>query len=255
MKKIILNTLFILLAVVFIVPVILTIGFSFLSENSPSVQNYMDLLFGAFGFYPAFWNSVFYAVATVIFELVIIVPCAFAFATARFRGKGVLFIFYIILMMMPLQVTLLPNYIGLRDMGLLDTRLCIILPAIFSPLGVVIMRQYMQGINTSIIEAARLETSSSIRVLISCVVPQIKICIFAVAVFVFAESWNMLEQPMIFLKNEGLKNLSVFISTAENYVGDILYPASVIFFIPVLLLYSFFSDYLEKGLTFGDLAR
>lgn len=255
MKKMFLNALFFLLAAVFFLPVAATVMISFISENTFSAQNYMDLLFDCFIFYPAFWNSVLYAGITVIIELFIIIPCAFAFISVSFKGKNILFIFYVVLMMMPLQVTILPNYIGLRDLGLLDTRLCIILPAVFSPFGVVIMRQYMQGINVSVIEAMRLETNSIIRILLNSVVSQVKICIFAVAVFIFAESWNMLEQPMLFLKSVDLQNLSVFISGAENYYGNILFSASVIFFIPVLLLYSFFNDYIETGLTFGDLSK
>lgn len=255
MKKNIIYSLYFLLAAVFFLPVVATVIFSFSTEESFGFQNYIDLLFDCFVFYPAFWNSVFYAGITVLIELIIIIPCAFAFVSAKFKGKDVLLVFYVVLMMMPLQVTILPNYIGLRDLRLLDTHLCIILPAVFSPFGIVVMRQYMQGMDNSIIEAIRLETNSMMRVLIHCVIPQVKICIFAVAIFIFAESWNMLEQPMLFLKSENLQNLSVFISKAENYGGEVLFPASVIFFIPVLLLYSFFNDYLEKGLTFGDLAK
>lgn len=255
MKKIALSALFLMLAAVFLLPVIATIIFSFYSGKSITLQNYIDLLFDAFAFYPAFWNSVLYAGVIVIIQLFVVIPCAFGFANARFIGKNALFVFYIILMMMPLQVTILPNFIGLRDLGLIDTRLAVILPAIFSPFGVVVMYQYMQGMNNSIIEAARIETNSIIKIIFHTVVPQVKICIFAVAVFIFAETWNMLEQPMIFLRDERLQNLSVFVSEAEKYAGNILFPASVIFFIPVLILYSFFSDYLEKGLTFGELAK
>lgn len=255
MKKIVINIMFIVLAVLFFLPVIVTITFSFYSEKSISAKNYIDLLFDCFIFYPAFWNSVLYAGVTTIIELFIIIPCAFAFTYAKFKGKGILFMFYVVLMMMPLQVTILPNYIGLRDLRLLDTRLCIILPAVFSPFGVVAVHQYMQGINDSVIEAARLETNSIIRILMHCIIPQVKACIFAAAVFIFSEGWNMLEQPMFYIKNEALQNLSVFISKADNYHGDILFPASVIFFIPALLLYSFFSGYLEKGLTFEDIIK
>ena len=84
---------------------------------------------------------------------------------------------------MPLQVTILPIYIGLRDMGFINTRWGIILPAIFSPFGVVVMRQYMHGINNSVIEAMRIETNSIVRIIVSAVIPQMKICIFAVNLF------------------------------------------------------------------------
>ena len=248
MKKLI-SLICLLLAAVFIVPVIATVLLSFTN----GFQGYIDLLFDCFVFYPMFWNSVIYAAVITIVQLLIIIPCAFGFSQAKFKCKGVLFTFYIVLMMMPLQVTILPNYIGLRDMGLIDTPFGIILPMIFSPFGVVVMNQYMKNINNSVIEAARLETNSVIRIIITSVVPQMRVCIFAVVLFTFAECWNMVEQPMLFLKNDNLKTLSVFITNAQNYDGDVLFPAAVIFIIPTFLLYLFFNENLEKGLTLGEI--
>ena len=247
MKRVI-AVVFSLLAVVSILPVIATILLSF----SNGFQCYIDLLFDCFVFYPMFWNSVIYAAVITIVQLLVIIPCAFGFSQAKFKGKGVLFTFYIVLMMMPLQVTILPNYIGLRDMGLIDTPLGIILPMIFSPFGVVVMHQYMKNIDNSVIEATRLETSSVIRVMLTSVIPQMRVCIFAVVLFTFADCWNMVEQPMLFLKDDSLKTLSVFITIAQNYEGEVLFPAAVIFIIPVLLLYLFFNENLEKGLTLGE---
>lgn len=246
--KIVIPVIFSLLAVVFVLPVIATILLSF----SSGFQGYIDLLFDCFVFYPMFWNSVIYAAVITIVQLLVIIPCAFGFSQAKFKGKGMLFTFYIVLMMMPLQVTILPNYIGLRDMGLIDTPLGIILPMIFSPFGVVVMHQYMKNIDNSVIEATRLETSSVIRVMLTSVIPQMRVCIFAVVLFTFADCWNMVEQPMLFLKDESLKTLSVFITNAPNYEGDVLFPAAVIFIVPVLLLYLFFNENLEKGLTLGE---
>lgn len=253
MKKLI-GIIFALMSAVFVLPVLATVFLSFYSEGALTLQEYNDLLFDCFVFYPMFWNSVLYAAAITLAQLIVIIPCAFGFSQAKFKGKGVLFVFYIVLMMMPLQVTILPNYIGLRDMGLINTPWGIILPMIFSPFGVVVMHQYMKNTDTSVIEATRLETSSIFRVIITSVIPQLKVCIFAVVLFVFADCWNMVEQPMLFLTDDGLKTLSVFISNAQIYTGAVLFPAAVIFLIPVLFLYLFFSDSLEKGLTLGELS-
>ena len=246
--------IFTVLALIFILPVAATAVMSFTPEGSPSLQGYTDLLFDCFVFYPMFWNSLLYAVAITLVQLLIIIPCAFGFSQSKFRGKGALFVFYIILMMMPLQVTILPNYIGLRDMGLIDHPLGIILPMIFSPFGVVVMHQYMKNIDNSVIEATRLETNSIFRVIFTSVIPQLRVCIFAVVLFVFADCWNMVEQSMLFLKDDSLKTLSVFITNAQDYEGMVLFPAAVIFLIPVLILYLFFNENLEKGLTLGDLS-
>lgn len=247
----IVSALTLILALVFVLPVAATVVYSLKTDGGIFV-GYKQLLFDCFTFYPMFWNSVVYAAVITAAELVIIIPCAFGFANARFRGKGVLFVFYIILMMMPLQVTILPNYIGLRDMNLIDTPFAIILPMVFSPFGVVVMHQYMKNINKSVIEATRLETSSVVRVIITSVIPQMRVCISAVVLFVFADCWNMLEQPMLFLKDDRLKTLSVFIAQSGSLPDSVLFAASVIFIIPIFLLYLFFSENLEKGLTLGE---
>ncbi len=234
----------IIMAGVFVVPVIMTCY--------RSAGHYTELLLDCFVLYPMFWNGIFYAVIISVLQMLVIIPCAFGMVSCSFRGKKVLFFVYVMLMMMPFQVTMLPNYIGLREMGLLNTRAGIILPMVFSPFGLVVMYQYMKNINTSIIEAARLETKSLLTVLWHGVIPQIKSCITAVFLFIFAESYNMLEQPLLFLKEEAQKNLTVFISEADKYSGEILFPAAVIYMLPVIFLFIFMAEDLEKGVHFGD---
>lgn len=249
MIKRILRFALLLLAAVFFLPTLATILLSFYPGESIGFIGYDDLFFDCFTFYKMFWNSVIYAYIITALQLLVILPAAFAFSVAKFRGKEALFFFYMILMMMPLQVMILPNYIGLRDMGILNTRAGIILPMVFSPFGVVVLRQYMKNIDTSAIEAMRLETNSVLRILLHSIVPQVKVCLYAVAIFVFAECWNMLEQPMLLLQDENLKTLTVFFSNTAQYGEHILYPASVLFMIPILLLYLFFHKELERGLT------
>ncbi len=250
--KPLLRFLLLLLAGGFFLPTLATILLSFFPNGQASFLGYDELFFNCFKFYKMFWNSVSYAYIITALHLVIILPAAFAFSFAKFKGKELLFFFYIILMMMPLQVMILPNYIGLRDMGILNTRAGIILPMIFSPFGVVVLRQYMKGMNASVIEAVRLETDSIVRILLHAVAPQVKVCLYAVGIFVFAECWNMLEQPMLLLQDENLKTLTVFFSNPEQYGDLVLYPASVLFMVPILLLYLFFHKELERGLTLHD---
>lgn len=254
MKKVIIGVIFVLLGLVLLLPMAATVVFSFLPYGELSLQGYADLLFDCFVFYPMFWNSVFYALAITAAQLAVIILFALGFSQVKFKGKGVLFMFYIVLMMMPLQVTILPNYIGLRDMNLINTPYGIILPMIFSPFGAVVMHQYMKSIDGSVIEAMRLETNSVFRIILTSVIPQLKVCMFAVILFVFADCWNMVEQPMLFLKDDNLKTLSVFITNAEKYEGAVLFPAAVIFIIPILILYLLFNEHLEKGLTLGEMS-
>lgn len=247
-KKILMFIFTFSLMIVFAIPIIITITSSFNSENGKN--GYIELLFNCFSFYPAFWNSVLYTVTITVMQLIIVIPAAFAFTQIKSKLISVTFFLYIVLMMTPLQVTLLPVYIGLRDLNLLDTRYGIIIPMIFSPMYAVIVKQYMNSINASIIDALMLETNSVFRVIISGIIPQIKPCIFAVILFSVAETWNMLEQPMQFLKQDKFMPLSVFINKSAEYGNGIMLSASVIYIIPMLLLYGYFIVNVKNNLKF-----
>lgn len=251
MKRILLHILYAVLALTFAFPVVYTFILSIEGFDSITA-GYSELLFNCFSFYPSFWNSVLYTIVIIILQLIVIIPTALAFIQLRAKVFNFVFFLYIILMMMPLQVTLLPIYIGLRDFNMLDTRIGIILPMAFSPMYVIILKQFMNTINTSVIEAITLETNSLFRVIISGVIPQIKPCIYAVVLFSVAETWNMFEEPVHFLKNSDLMPLSVFISKISSYDNGMIYCASVICIIPMLLLFSLFSDYLKKGIVINN---
>ena len=237
-----------LAGIVFLVPVVLTVTGSFLIDRNVSVAGYRELFLNCFPFYRMFWNSVLYAVSVTVGSILISVPAAYAFKFASFPGKRVLYVLYMVLMMMPLQVMLLPNYIGLRDLKLLNTPYAIILPLLFSPLSVVILHQYMRECDVQVVEAARLETNSCVKIIWHCIVPQIRVCIFAVALLVFAETWNLVEQPLLYLNEDKWRNLSLLFSEAERYEAEVLLPAAVLFMVPVLLWYLLFHDELKKGL-------
>lgn len=250
-KRVCTRLLFLLLflgGVIFLIPVVLTVIGSFLLERCFTLYGYKELFWDCFPFYRMFWNSVLYAGSVTVGAVVIAIPAAYAFKFAKFPGKRVLYVVYIILMMMPLQVMLLPNYIGLRDLKLLNTPYAIILPLLFSPLGVVILHQYMRECDVQMVEAARLETNSCLRVIWHCIVPQIRVCIFAVALLIFAETWNLVEQPLLYLNEDKWRNLSLLFSEPERYQAEVLLPAAVLFMIPVFLWYLLFHKELKKGL-------
>lgn len=245
-----LKFILLLMAAAFITPIIMALLYSVIHDGRLSLNGYKDLFFDCFVFYRLFWNSVLYSCIITILQLSINVLAAFGLHFSKFKGKNFLFMLYIILMMMPLQVMILPNYLGLRDMNLINTELAIILPLLFSPLSLVVLYQYMRGINLDIIEASRLETNSIGKILYFALLPQIRICIYAVALFIFAECWSLVEQPMLFIRQYQLKTLTIFLSETDKYSNTILLSASVIFMVPVLLFYMFFHDELEKGLKF-----
>lgn len=237
----------------FLLPVIFTVIKSLTQSGPISAEGYYLLLFECFPFYRMFWNSVLYSLSVTVGSLMIAIPAAFAFKFAQFRAKNVIFLLYIVIMLMPIQVMVLPNYIGLRDLKLIDTPFAIILPLIFSPMAVVVLHQYLRECDVQVVEAARLETNSVILVILHCILPQIRVCVFAVGLLVFAETWNLLEPALLFLNDDKWRNLSVMFADRELYQPGVILPASVLFMIPVLLAYMYFSD--ELQITIREVKR
>ncbi len=151
-------------------------------------------------------------------------------------------------MLMPLQTTLLPNYIGLRDLGLLDTRKALLLPMICSPFAIYLMCRYMEGISDENWEAARLETDSLFQILFCVVFPQMRACVAAVFVFMFAEGFNMIEQPLYYVKQDKLKPLSIITDSMQAGEEKLIYAIGIVCMIPLLFLYGFYEEELADGL-------
>ena len=153
-------------------------------------------------------------------------------------------------MLMPLQTTLLPNYIGLRDLDMLDKPEALVLPMLVSPFSIYLMYQYMDSVPCEGFEAARLETGSVFRILWFVIVPQVRTCIVAVFVFMFVEGFNMVEQPMYFVKKETLKPLSVLSESLTDANRHLIFAAGILCMVPMLLLYGFYEKKLTEGLGY-----
>lgn len=164
MKKIIWYIFLCIIALLFAAPILMTILRSFYTDTI-SMDKWKELLFNCFSFYRVFWNSCFYAICISLLQIILGIPCAFGLYMINNKiTKCFVFICWLI-MLMPPQITLLPNYIGLRDMGMLDTRIGVVLTMTFSTFVVVMVYQYLKGIDESYVEAARMETSSIIKVI------------------------------------------------------------------------------------------
>ena len=235
MKKIIWYIFLCIIALLFAAPILMTILRSFYTDTI-SMDKWKELLFNCFSFYRVFWNSCFYAICISLLQIILGIPCAFGLYMINNKiTKCFVFICWLI-MLMPPQITLLPNYIGLRDMGMLDTRIGVVLTMTFSTFVVVMVYQYLKGIDESYVEAARMETSSIIKVIWYIVMPTIKPAVLALFLFSFTDSYNMLEQPMFFIKDIRKQNLVIFISKVAD-TGKMFFPAAVIFMIPLIIIY------------------
>ncbi len=214
-----------------------------------SLDQYIKVLIKETKYLNYFWNSIFITAFILIGQVIIASMAAFAFSIYTFKGKEHLFFVYIIVMMMPFQVTLVPNYIISGNLGLLGNWSSLILPGIFSAFGVFLLRQFMASIPKSYIEAARQEGVNDFKIYTYIVLPLSKSGIAALILLAGVDNWNMVEQPLIFLSDIGLYPLSLVLSRINSQEAGIGFAASFIFMIPFLLLFLHKEDSLISGIS------
>ena len=226
-----------------ILPVIFTAAKSF----SPAA-GYFDFFIWKPLYLKAFLNSALIAGVCALGSAAVASFASYVFAKVKFRGREILFYLYIIVMMMPFQVTLLPQYIVSRRLFLYDTPAALILPGIFTPFAVFLLTQIVKTIPDYLIEAARLETKSTFIIIVRVILPQVKAGIICVIVLNFTEYWNMTAEPLVLMETISKYPLSVRIPEMLSKGDAGAAAASVIFLIPPLILYLFFKDEIGDGL-------
>lgn len=220
-----------------------------LFPNYPTFQNYLELLFDKPDFYVVFFQSMKIVGITLAGQLLIGVPAAWAFAQFRFPGKNVLFTCYIILMMMPFQVTMLSNYLVLNKLGLINTSWSVILPGIFSTFPVFLIYRAFSGIPKGLLEAARIDGAGEWQLFVYMGLPLGSTGILSAFVLGFLEYFGLIEQPLAFLKDKALWPLSLYLPEIGLEEAGYAFAASVVALIPAVFVFLLGQDYLEKGIV------
>lgn len=196
-----------------------------------------------------FWNSLILTGSIVIGQLIVSCLAGYGFSRFEFPGKEILFFVVIILMLMPYQVTLVSNYIVVDRLNLTNTYLAIILPGIFSPFGVFLMRQAFDAYPGEYREAAMLDGANQICIMRKIMLPGCKSALAALILLSFVDSWNMVEQPLVFLKDSINYPLSVFLAQMNESNIGILCTYGILAAIPVLLLFFYCDEDLVDGIS------
>ena len=197
-----------------------------------------------------FWNSVILVVPIVLLQVAIAALAAYSFTRYRGKTKTFLFFFYVILMLMPYQVTLVPNYLVSDWLGILNSRWAIIMPGAFAPFSVFLLTKFMRRIPGSLIEAAKLDGAGEWLIFTRICLPQCRSALYSIAILVFIDYWNMVEQPLILLTDEELHPLSVFLSKINSGEISLAFAVAVIYMIPPLLVFLYGEEYLVEGITY-----
>lgn len=214
----------------------------------PTLRSYVELLLDSPEFFVMFWNSVKITAGILAGQLLVGVPAAWGFAKFDFPGRKVLFTIYIAMMMMPFQVMMLSNYLVLDSLKLLDTLSGIILPAVFSTFPVFIMYRFFSAIPDAVLEAAKLDGAGELQIFFEIALPLGSPGIISAMVLGFLEYWNMIEQPMAFLKTKELWPLSLYLSKISANEAGVSFAASVVILIPAVFVFIAGQDYLEQGI-------
>lgn len=197
------------------------------------------------------WNSIILVLPIVVGQLVLAPLAAYGFERAKAKHKDKLFFAYTIIMLLPMQALLVPNFIAASFFGINGSYLAIILPAIFSPFGVFLIRQQMKGFEKEIIEAARVDGASEFQTYLRMVLPNIKPTLTALAVLAFAEAWNIVDQAVVFIRNQYEMPMSVYLSNGLTDNIGIVFALSTMFMIPALIIFIYGQDDLSKGIGYS----
>lgn len=214
-----------------------------------TIQQYSTLLFMNPEYLFKYWNSILLTLPIVAGQMVVSCLASYSFARYRRKRREVLFFSYIILMLMPFQVTLVPNYMIADSLNILDTIWAIILPGVFSTFAIFLLTKYMRQIPSGYIEAATLDGASEWQIFTNVALPLCKNAIFALTILLFIDYWNMVEQPLVLLTDISKQPLSVFLSQINEPELGIAFAASSVYMIPPLLIFFWGEDYLVEGIS------
>jgi multiple sugar transport system permease protein len=214
-------------------------------------RNYIEIT-KYFPIYRFLGNSVAVSLVTTVVQIVVCAMAAFVFAKIPFRGRETLFVLFLITMMIPVQVTMTPLFIVFQKLHLTNTYLGLILPSIFSAYGTFLLRQHMITIPDPLIEAARMDGASYVKVFASIILPLSKPALATLSIFAFMASWNNFLWPLIIISDKELMTLPIGLSKLQGRWAtewNILMAGNVISFIPIFIVFLFASRYFIKGMT------
>jgi multiple sugar transport system permease protein len=216
--------------------------------ETATLEAFGDVLFSRPKFLTLFWNSVRLTAPIVFGQTAVGTLAAYAFAKLAFPGRDKLFFLYVLTMLMPFQVTLVPNYLVAEKLGMLHSYGAIIWPGMFAAFGVFLMRQFAAGIPDPYLEAARIDGAGYFRSFRYIVLPLVRPGMTALMLLAFADNWNMVEQPLLFLTEPFRQPLSVYLAQIANGERGVAFASSVLYMTPMVLLFLYGEEQLVEGI-------
>lgn len=224
------------------------VGFHMFPEHF-TLEAYGNVMLDTPEYWMKFWKSLGMAGIIAIGQLLIGGMCGMAFAKYHFPGWKLFFFLIVIFLLLPVQVSLFPNFLILSWLKLTGTWWALILPGIFSPFGMFLMTLIFQKVSTELLEAARLDGAGTLRIFASILLPVAKPGAISLLILVFVDNWNMVEQPMVLLQYPWQYPLSVFLASVNTENFALQFVCGILSLVPVTLLFLFFHEELAEGIS------
>lgn len=200
-----------------------------------------------------FWRSLALTLAIACGQTLISILAGYGFAKYDYPGKSTLSFAMLLMMVLPVQVTLVPGYITLKQLSLLDTYWALALPFIFVPLGTFLLTRSFQAVPDELIGAAQLDGCSTLGAIFRVAVPAARSGVVSVFILSFLDCWNMVEQPIAYVENTAMYPLSVYLALTSEAATKVRLVCCVLTAIPPLLLFLSFSREINEGISLGGM--
>ena len=219
-----------------------------------SLSQYYNILIEDVSVLRLLCNSAMYTVAILLGQALVIPAMAYALSRFKFRGRDAIFFIVIMLMLLPFQVTMVPNVLTLRAMGLLNTAWAVILPTCFAPFYIFLVRQFMVGLPRELLEAAEVDGAGTFRCFIHVALPVCRPILGAAVALSFADCWNLVEQPLTYLAGQTqLMPLSVMFNQLTENPSGVEFAGAALYILPALLIYLYFQKDILSGIQLTEL--
>ena len=216
--------------------------------NKITLEQYKVAFWLTSDFWYYFQNSLKICIPILIGTVTISTLGAYGFAIYRFKGNKILFRIMVLIMMLPYQILLIPQFVAMSKLNLLNQNISVVLPNIFGPFGCFLMYQFIKKIPYEIIESARVDGANERKIFTKIMLPQIRNGIFSLIILNVIDTWNLIEQPLLFLNDKFKYPLSLAVSSFSNDGGLVMFSCCVMFTIPVALLFLHCKEYLVTGI-------
>ncbi len=202
-------------------------------------------------------NSLFITLSVLVIQFIVMVPAAYAFSKIRFKGSNILFGIILIGLMVPSQITFLPIYMMMSKAELINTYVPLILPFMTSSFGIFLLRQNFMQISDEIIEAAKLDNSSDLKIMFKVMLPMAKPAVITFVLFSFIYHWNNYFWPLVMSNSDLVRTLPIGVAMLKESEGvtnwNVVMAGNVMLTAPILLLYTILNNKVKNAFAYSGI--